>query len=77
MPDNPYPLAWAALAAAGIALEVKALRRHRPPSTLSSQVWSVLHYADERSPLLANTGRVAIFAGLTLLGSHFAFEWPK
>lgn len=77
MTENPYPLAWAGLIAAGTALELLALRRTRGPATLSSNVWTILHYAQRRSRALGWTARILVLAGCILLGIHLAFEWPK
>lgn len=74
---NPYPAAWAALTAVGVALEVSALLRKREPSTLSANVWWLLGRADRRHRYLGYAARGAVVAGLTLLGVHFAFRWPQ
>lgn len=75
--DNPYPLAWAALLAAGAALEGSALLRKKGPATLSSNVWRVLDAVTDRSRLLGWTARLLLLGGLTMLGVHLAFEWPR
>lgn len=75
--DNPYPAAWAVLIGVGIALEASALLRKKGPSTLSSNVWRVLNFISAHHRGLGYVARGAVLGGLTLLGVHFAFEWPK
>lgn len=77
MIDNPYPAAWGVLIGVGVALEISALLRKKGPSTLSSNVWRVLRFVSVRNKTLGYVARGTVLAGLTLLGVHFAFEWPK
>lgn len=75
--DNPYPAAWAVLIGTGVALEISALFRKKGPSTLSSNVWAVLRFVSVHNKALGYVARGLVLGGLTLLGIHFAFEWPK
>jgi hypothetical protein len=75
--ENPYPAAWAALIGVGAALEVSALLRKKGPSTLSSNVWRVLDFIGAQNKTVGYMARGAVLTGLTLLGVHLAFQWPR
>lgn len=77
MTGNPYPVAWAVLIGTGVALEASALLRKKGPSTLSSNVWLLLTSLQGRNKALGYAARGLVMGGLTLLGVHLAFEWPK
>lgn len=75
--ENPYPYAWAVLIGTGLALEASALLRKKGPATLSSNVWLALAALQGRNKVLGYAARGLVVGGLTLLGVHLAFEWPK